>query len=108
MVEIKVGQEFPVTNAVKGKSNKGEYFKADVKADRGYDKIQVWATNPAEAMNITGMAKVAEIHSTKLSAHQYNGKWYPDYTVNAKLVQGATEVPDFMDAIPVDDTDLPF
>ena len=108
MIELKVGQEIPVTTAVKGKSNKGAYFKAEVKADRGYDKIQVWATNPDEAANIIGMAKIAEIKSVKLSAHQYKDKWYPDYMINAKLTQGATEVPDFLDPETVDEADLPF
>ena len=108
MVEIKVGNEIPVAGAVKGTSNKGEYFKVGVKAQKGYDRIDVWATNPKEAMNITGMAKVAAIASVKLGAHQYNGKWYSDYIVNAKLAQGAAEAQDFMMPEEVDDAELPF
>ena len=108
MVEVRAGNEIPVSGAVKGTSNKGEYFKVIVKAEKGYDKIDVWATNPKEAMGIVGMAKIAGIASAKVTAHQYNGKWYTDYVVEAKLVQGAAEEPAFLIPEDVDDAELPF
>lgn len=109
MVEVKVGNEFKVAGAYTGKTNKGAYWKQNVCAEKGYDKIAVWATNPDEAARITGMAKVESIQSVKLGAHQYNGKWYPDYTVNAKLVQGSAEEPiEFGDQLEITDDELPF
>lgn len=107
MIEISVGKEIPVVNAKFGSSSRGDYFKVPVKAERGYDKIDVWATNPKEANDIVGMAKVESIKSVKLGAHQYNNKWYTDYTVNAKLVQGNPEAA-FEQAEPVEDDELPF
>ena len=109
MVEIKVGTEFPVAGAYAGKSNKGAYWKANVCAEKGYDKIAVWATNPDEASKIVGMAKVVAIQSAKLGAHQYDGKWYSDYSVNAKLAQGNTETPDpFTESMEAQQEELPF
>ena len=109
MVEVKVGGEIPVTVAVTGKSGKGPYWKVNVCAEKGYDKISVWATNPEEAGKIVGMAKVVGIQSVKLSAHQYQNKWYTDYTVNAKLAQGSTEAPDpFVDVAMSEQEELPF
>lgn len=108
MLELRAGGEIPVAGAVKGTSNKGEYFKITVKAEKGYDRIDVWAINPKEAMEITGMAKVAGIASVKIGAHQYNGKWYTDYSVEARLVQGAEEEPAFLIPEDVDDAELPF
>lgn len=107
MIEIKVGEEIPVAGALVGSD--GKYWKVNVNAQRGYDKIQVWAVNPKQAKDITGMAKVESITSVKLTAHQYQGKWYPDYVINARLVQGNTEPPaDFMEAGTVVDDELPF
>ena len=109
MIEIKIGGEIPVNGALSGKTGKGPYWKVNVCADKGYDRIAVWATNPDEAAKITGMAKVVGIQSVRLGAHQYQNKWYPDYTVNAKLVQGSTEAPDpFSDAGFPEQEELPF
>lgn len=111
MIDVKVGGEFPVAGAL-SKGGDKPYFKVNVCAEKGYDKIAVWATNPAQAKDIVGMAKVKSIQSVRLSAHQYNGKWYPDYTVNAELVQGSQEVTvEQAFNIPVDvvdDNELPF
>lgn len=107
-VKIEKGAEIPVAGASKGNGSRGPYFKVIVKAEKGYDKIQVWAANPSEAINITGMARVAEIKSARKSAHEYNGKWYDDVIVEAVLAQGTMTDPDFMMPEAVDDAELPF
>lgn len=105
-IELKVGQEIPVDGALKGHSSRGPYFKATIKPEKGKDRIDLWATNPAEAINFAGMAKIVEITGVKKSAHQYNGKWYDDFSVDAKLAQGSAEAVIF-EQVELDD-DLPF
>lgn len=105
-VEIKVGTEIPVDTALKGNSSRGPYFKATIKPEKGRDRIDIWATNPGEAINFAGMAKIVEITGVKKSAHQYNGKWYDDFSVDAKLAQGNPEAVIF-EQVALDD-DLPF
>lgn len=107
-IEIKVGREFPVAGAKFGNSSRGEYYKVDVKAEKGWDKIQVWATNPKDAKDIIGNAKVTKIAGVKLGAHLYNGKWYTDYTVDAELAQGNQETVMFEQVELGGDDDLPF
>ena len=108
-LKINVGDEFAVTDAKKGESSRGPYFSVVVKAEKGYDKIKIWASNPKDAVNIKGMARIAAIKSAGISAHQYNGKWYSDYVVDAVLAQGSETVPDtFSMPENVDDDDLPF
>jgi hypothetical protein len=108
MIELVTGQEIPVGDALKGNSNRGPYFKTSVRPEKGKDRIDIWATNPEEAINFTGMAKVVEIQKVKKSAHQYNGRWYDDYTVEAKLAQGNPEEVMFTPLDADKDDDLPF
>ena len=107
-IELKVGQEIPVDTAIKGHSSRGPYFKATIKPEKGKDRIDLWATNPGEAINFSGMAKIVEITGVKKSAHQYNGKWYDDFSVDAKLAQGNAEAVIFEQVELGNDDDLPF
>ena len=113
MVEVKKGQLIDVGHARTGTSQRGPWFKLEVKADRGYDRINVWATNFDEANAIRNTAVVAEIESARITAKQYQGKWYTEYNIDAVLKQGqgvaVQQQTDFgiaQDA--VNDTDLPF
>ena len=79
-VELKVGMEIPVVDALKGHSSRGPYFKATVKPEKGKDRIDIWATNPGEAINF----------------------------VDAKLAQGNAEAVIFEQVELGNDDDLPF
>ena len=115
MIEIKVGGNIPLNESRSGSSGKGDWFLVPVKAEKGYDRVTVWATNPKEAAGINMVAEVESIKSVKLTARQgKDGKWYPEYSVNAKLKQAgqgavnAAEQMAFADLDAVNDDDLPF
>lgn len=107
-IRVEVGAEIPVAGAIQGTSSKGPYYKVTVKDEKNRNRIDVWATNPSEAQNIVGMAQVKAIKKAEKKAHQYNGKWYDDFVVEAHLVQGNPEAPVFADLGETSDDDLPF
>ena len=109
MVEVKEGMTVSLADAKSGNGGHGPYFLVNVKADKGYDKIQIWATNAPEAAELKDAAVVKKIKSAKLGAHQYNGKWYNDYSVSAELAQGNVEDVKYVPVdIAIDDAELPF
>ena len=109
MVEVKEGMIIDFSGAKTGNGSRGPYAKVEVKAEKGYDKIQVWAANPEDAQNIRGTAKVGKIKSAKVSAHQYEGKWYTDFMVNAELFQGEVRQVTYEPVdMSISDDELPF
>lgn len=115
MIELKVGSNIPVAESRRGSSSHGDWFLVPVKAEKGYDRITVWATNPKDAANIDTAAEIESIKSVKLTARQgKDGKWYPEYSIDAKLKQAgqgavnAAEQMAFGDLDAVNDDDLPF
>ena len=77
----------------KGVSSKGEYFLVNKKAEKGYDKITVWASNPGDLQS----AKAVKVNSIKEVRYghkqsQKDGNWYPEVSIVAELV--AVEVDD--------------
>ena len=85
MVNIKTGE------TIKGKSrsgvsSKGEYFLIEKKAEKGYDKVTVWASNPGDVQGATAV-KVAKINDISFGHRQnkQDGKWYPECSVHAEL-----------------------
>lgn len=110
MVEVREGMMIPLTDAKSGTGAKGDWFLVPLKAEKGSDRITVWALNPQKAKTLVKCAKVARIGSVKLSARQYQDKWYPEYSVNAVLEQGEVSEQEAFEAImrEVNDDDLPF
>lgn len=121
MITLKAGSIIPVTEARSGEGQRGAWYKVDARAEKGYDKITVWATNPSDAKNIQGAAEIVKITSVTLTGHSYNGRWYSDYTINAELKQagqGAINALDerqteprqqtFSDMGEINDDELPF
>ena len=116
MIELKVGSNIPLTGNTKtGASAHGDWFLVNVKAEKGFDRMTVWATNPKEAAAIDTVAEIESIRSVKLTARQgRDGKWYPEYSIDAKLKQAgqgavnAAQQTAFGDIDAVNDDDLPF
>lgn len=92
MVKLEIGKEYSISEAKKGESAKGPYFMFNVKAEKGYDKITVWASNPSEASGFSGSAKVVKIEDVSITATKKQSpqgeKWFTNYNVTAKLAQG--------------------
>lgn len=115
MIEVKVGGTIPLNESRSGSSGKGDWYLVPVKAEKGYDRVTVWATNPKEAATFRTVAVIDSIKSVKLTARQgKDGKWYPEYSIDAKLKQAgqgavnAAEQLAFCDLDAVNDDDLPF
>ena len=97
MISVKVNETLKGKNAVikKGISSKGEYFLVNKKAEKGYDKLTIWASNPGDLQSAKAV-KVNKIIETRYG-HKQNpkdGNWYPEVSMVAELV-----------AVEVDDTD---
>lgn len=103
MINIKVGDVIPVNEAKSGEGKYGTWYLVRVKAEKGYNAISVWASNAAEAKDIKGAARIAEIQSVRLSGKSLDGKWFPDYSIRARLEQADDIVSD-----DDDDDDMPF
>ena len=84
MIEIKVGGIYECADMKHGQGQKGEWALIKVKAKRGYDSVNLWASNAGSIIGATAV-KVLEIQNTKLSSREKDGKWYKDYSVTAKL-----------------------
>ena len=125
MIQVKVGQTIDCTNARFGMRQDGKpWGLAEVKADKGYDKLTVWFNNPDVAKG-RSQVEIIAISSAKMSNRRYTGKdgvekWVTDYSVDATVkAAGAQMVEntkpnfdsymnDFVDLSKVEDTGLPF
>lgn len=88
MVEVKEGMTIPIADVKAGESSHGPYWMIPVRAEKGYDKITLWAMNPTEAQHMIGSVKVKSIKAAKISGRKVNDKWYTDYELRAVLEQG--------------------
>lgn len=105
MVEIGVRGALAIKTGTTKDGKKWAF--GEVKADKGYDKIMVWAENPDELKD--GAARIKEIVSVKKSAKKYEKdgetKWADVYSINAVL-EPASVVPSGFEQI--SDEDVPF
>ncbi len=115
MIELKEGMILPLTEARSGDGRRGPWYFVPARAEKGHDRITIWAANPQEAANLKGVAKLEKIRSVKLSARKgSDDKWYPDYSVEAVLGAGAKTAEEAeqmaFDAMmaEVNDDELPF
>ena len=86
MVTIKVGETYPAKNFRSGVGSKGAWAVFHGKAQKGYDTINVWASNPDEVVNAAGL-KIKSIDSVTLKARQdpKTNQWFKDYSITATL-----------------------
>ena len=86
-LNIKVGQVYDCVDLKEGNSQthgKWAFFK--VKAKKGYDTINVWATNP-DALHAATAAKVLSIDNVELKSRldDRSQKWFKDYNVTCTV-----------------------
>lgn len=87
MVEVEAGKVYNTTEKKCGMGKNGEYMMFIVKAEKGYDKITVWAAEGTITKDLKSAdaAKVKTIRKVRKSARQFNGKWMENYDVIADL-----------------------
>lgn len=103
MVKVKVGDILPAKDMKSGTAQSGkQWAMLAVKAEKGYDKITVWAENPAD---IVGAAAVKVVSVTdvvlkkdKRTMPDGTDRWYDNCNVTAKLekAEGAYSGDDFV------------
>lgn len=83
MVEVEKDKVYNTADKRCGVGKGGEYFVFPVKAQKGYDKISVWAAEGTitKELKSADAAKVKEIVKTKKSGRNLDGKWYDNYDV---------------------------
>lgn len=86
MVDIKVGEVYDCPDLKTGQGAKGEWGLFRVKAKKGYDQINVWASNAGSIKGATAV-KVLEIQHVSLKSRldEKSQKWFKDYNVTCKL-----------------------
>ena len=128
MVKVSVGDVLNLADARYGTRAKdgGKWGFCNVKAETGYDKIQVWFQNPEVAEGKQAVEVVA-IMGVKLSNRKYKGKdgqdkWGVDYSVEVTVQPTGADnaysqnsapnfsqyMGEFVDLEKVEDPNLPF
>ena len=87
-VTVKAGETYPAKDFRTGRGAKGAWALFKVKAEKGYDTINIWATNPEGLENAAGL-KVKRIETVELKARldEKTNRWYRDYNITAELVK---------------------
>ena len=86
MISVKVGEVYECTNKRCGVASRGDYMLFEVKAEKGSDRITIFANNPRDkGMKECSRVKVLNITEVTQTKRQYNDKWYPNYNVYAEL-----------------------
>lgn len=85
MVEIKAGDTITAESVHRGEGGKGPYCMLVVKAEKGKDKITVWARDGQMALADGDSVKVNSIVSVKKSARKYKEQWYDTFDIVANL-----------------------
>lgn len=85
-VAVKTGEIYPAKTLKSGMGKKGAWALLKVKAEKGYDEIDIWATNAEELKNPQAV-KVVSIDSAQITNQKSpdGTKWYTHYSINAKL-----------------------
>lgn len=89
MVDVKIGTKIPKDALKSGTTKEGKlWLVGTVKAEKGYDQIDVWAVNPE--VGVDSEVEITSINAVKKSARKYtdkdgNEKWADVYAVNAFL-----------------------
>lgn len=85
-INIKVGEVYECADFRSGESAKGKWAFFKVKAKKGFDAVNVWASNPQSIPNATAV-KVLSIDNVELKSRldERSQKWYKDYNVTATL-----------------------
>lgn len=99
-IKIKAGEVYKCPDLRRGESGKGEWAFFKLNAQKGFDCINVWASNPGEIKGAQAV-RVVRIDTVELRARldERSQKWYKDYNVTATLEKAAANGgDDFMPA----------
>ena len=101
-VKVKVGDIY--TEIKTGESAKGKWGFAVARAEKGYDRITIWFTNPEDIPSDSYAVRVESIEETYTENKQVNGNWYTQYNARAKVesVEGGAV------AVELDEEGVPF
>lgn len=85
-VKVVKGETYPAKNLKSGIGKKGAWALLSVKAEKGYDKIDIWASNPEDVKGASAV-KVIDIEDVQITNQrsQDGTKWFTHYSVSAKL-----------------------
>lgn len=85
-INIKVGETYECTDFKEGEGSRGKWAFFRVKAKKGYDVVNVWASNP-DSVHAATAVKVKSIDNVELKSRldERSNKWYKDYNVTATL-----------------------
>ena len=85
-INIKVGETYECEDLRSGEGQRGKWWFFKVKAKKGYDVVNVWATNPASLNGATAV-KVVSIDNVELKSRldERSQKWFKDYNVTCTL-----------------------
>lgn len=85
-INIKLNAVYECPDLKEGESGKGKWAFFHVKAKKGYDAINVWATNPVD-IHAAKAVRVLSIENVELKSRldERSNKWYKDYNVTCKL-----------------------
>lgn len=83
-VKIKVGEVYTeIKTGVSAK--KGKWGCAVARAEKGYDRITIWFTNPEDIPDDTYAVRLVEITESYTENKEVNGKWYTQYNARARV-----------------------
>lgn len=117
--KVEKGQTVSLAEAKSGDGSHGVWMFVPVKAEKGYDQIQLWVNNAEEARYFTGSATIKDITSVSISNTQSKDKtkWFKNFAANVTLDgkngnretanKGLNTFDDFL-SIPDGDDGLPF
>lgn len=109
MVDVKIGTKIPKDALKSGVTKDGKkWLVGAVKADKGYDQIDVWAVNPE--VGTDSEVEVVSINAVKKSARKYtdkegNEKWADVYSINA-ILKATETIPEGFSQL--SEEDIPF
>ena len=85
-LNVKVGTVYECPELRCGEGQRGAWAFFRVKAKKGYDSLNVWASNPANINGATAV-KVISIDNVELKSRldERSQKWYKDYNVTCTL-----------------------
>jgi len=85
-ISVKVGETYECTDFRSGTGQKGAWAFFKIHAKKGYDTMNVWASNP-ERIREPKAVKIKSIDNVELKSRldERSQKWYKDYNVTCTL-----------------------
>lgn len=96
-IKLKAGEVYPCPDMRRGESDKGAWAFFKLKAEKGYDFMNVWASNPEDIKGAKAV-RIAKVNQVELKARfdERSQKWFRDLNVTCTLEKAAEDGGDFM------------